>query len=142
MSGKPVTSEKQTFCTGISSNGSDDSPYSWTEKPFHPYTDRYKNAPVCRTIPRSKAATNLVTHNIFTCCSLHGNIPLINHIWSYLYRYARCASQPCRTKRYPISRHYERREDSYINTGKTLIPSFWPLAFRSLMYHWSILNVI
>ncbi|KYN22805.1 Iduronate 2-sulfatase [Trachymyrmex cornetzi] len=49
----------KVFHPGISSNGSDDSPYSWTEKPFHPYTDRYKNAPVCRMVPQSKAATNL-----------------------------------------------------------------------------------
>ncbi|KAL6257218.1 hypothetical protein P5V15_012145 [Pogonomyrmex californicus] len=50
----------KVFHPGISSNGSDDNPYSWTEKPFHPYTDRYKNAPVCKTIPQSKAATNLI----------------------------------------------------------------------------------
>ncbi|XP_011702367.1 PREDICTED: iduronate 2-sulfatase isoform X2 [Wasmannia auropunctata] len=50
----------KVFHPGISCNGSDDSPYSWTEKPFHPYTDRYKNAPVCRTIPQSEAATNLI----------------------------------------------------------------------------------
>ncbi|XP_077277378.1 iduronate 2-sulfatase isoform X2 [Temnothorax americanus] len=50
----------KVFHPGISSNGSDDSPYSWTEKPFHPYTDRYKNAPVCRTTSQSEAATNLI----------------------------------------------------------------------------------
>ncbi|CAL1683158.1 unnamed protein product [Lasius platythorax] len=50
----------KVFHPGISSNGSDDSPYSWTEKPFHPYTDRYKNAPVCKTNPQSEAATNIV----------------------------------------------------------------------------------
>ncbi|XP_024877025.1 iduronate 2-sulfatase isoform X2 [Temnothorax curvispinosus] len=50
----------KVFHPGISSNGSDDSPYSWTEKPFHPYTDRYKNAPVCRTSSQSEAATNLI----------------------------------------------------------------------------------
>ncbi|EGI64264.1 Iduronate 2-sulfatase [Acromyrmex echinatior] len=55
----------KVFHPGISSNGSDDSPYSWTEKPFHPYTDRYKNAPICRMVPQSKTATNLVTYNIF-----------------------------------------------------------------------------
>ncbi|KAK0163107.1 hypothetical protein PV327_006815 [Microctonus hyperodae] len=31
----------------ISSNYSDDSPYSWSEIPFHPFTNKYKNAPVC-----------------------------------------------------------------------------------------------
>ncbi|XP_018348334.1 PREDICTED: iduronate 2-sulfatase isoform X2 [Trachymyrmex septentrionalis] len=50
----------KVFHPGISSNRSDDSPYSWTEKPFHPYTDRYKNAPICRMVPQSKAATNLI----------------------------------------------------------------------------------
>ncbi|KAL6423025.1 hypothetical protein ACFW04_010480 [Cataglyphis niger] len=50
----------KVFHPGISSNGSDDNPYSWTEKPFHPYTDRYKNAPVCKTSPQSEAATNIV----------------------------------------------------------------------------------
>ncbi|KAM0736100.1 Iduronate 2-sulfatase [Formica fusca] len=50
----------KVFHPGISSNGSDDSPYSWTEKPFHPYTDRYKNAPVCKRSPQSEAATNIV----------------------------------------------------------------------------------
>ncbi|XP_036148458.1 iduronate 2-sulfatase isoform X2 [Monomorium pharaonis] len=50
----------KVFHPGISSNGSDDSPYSWTDKPFHPYTDQYKNAPVCRTTPQSETATNLV----------------------------------------------------------------------------------
>ncbi|KYN44493.1 Iduronate 2-sulfatase [Trachymyrmex septentrionalis] len=50
----------KVFHPGISSNRSDDSPYSWTEKPFHPYTDRYKNAPICRMVPQSKAATNLL----------------------------------------------------------------------------------
>ncbi|XP_070171898.1 iduronate 2-sulfatase [Polyergus mexicanus] len=50
----------KVFHPGISSNGSDDSPYSWTEKPFHPYTDRYKNAPVCKANPQSEAATNIV----------------------------------------------------------------------------------
>lgn len=45
---------------GISSNNSDDSPYSWSEKPFHPYTNRYKDAPVCLTNKNSFPAKNLV----------------------------------------------------------------------------------
>lgn len=56
------------FIIGISSNGSDDSPYSWTEKPFHPYTDRYKNAPVCKTSPQSETATNIVIRYIRYLC--------------------------------------------------------------------------
>lgn len=35
------------FHPGISSNYSDDSPYSWSEIPFHPFTNKYKNAPIC-----------------------------------------------------------------------------------------------
>ncbi|XP_032671602.1 iduronate 2-sulfatase isoform X2 [Odontomachus brunneus] len=50
----------KVFHPGISSNRSDDSPYSWTEKPFHPYTDLYKNAPVCKISSQSKAARNIV----------------------------------------------------------------------------------
>ena len=32
---------------GISSNWSDDQPYSWSEAPYHPPTQRYKEASVC-----------------------------------------------------------------------------------------------
>ncbi|XP_072755014.1 iduronate 2-sulfatase isoform X2 [Anoplolepis gracilipes] len=60
INGYTTMSIGKVFHPGISSNGSDDSPYSWTEKPFHPYTDRYKNAPVCKTSPQSEAATNIV----------------------------------------------------------------------------------
>ena len=38
------------FCfipAGISSNWSDDQPYSWSEAPYHPPTQRYKEARVC-----------------------------------------------------------------------------------------------
>ncbi|XP_011860062.1 PREDICTED: iduronate 2-sulfatase [Vollenhovia emeryi] len=73
----------KVFHPGISSNGSDDSPYSWTEKPFHPYTERYKNAPVCRTIPQSEAATNLVMPNIFPILHPNGNI-LLNMLGEHL----------------------------------------------------------
>ncbi|KAL0102455.1 hypothetical protein PUN28_018015 [Cardiocondyla obscurior] len=58
--GYTTMSVGKVFHPGISSNKSDDSPYSWTEKPFHPYTDRYKNAPVCRMHSQSEAATNLI----------------------------------------------------------------------------------
>ncbi|KAG7210244.1 hypothetical protein KM043_011792 [Ampulex compressa] len=50
----------KVFHPGKSSNGSDDSYYSWTEEPFHPYTNRYKNAPVCQTGSNSKLSQNLV----------------------------------------------------------------------------------
>ncbi|CAG9762856.1 unnamed protein product [Ceutorhynchus assimilis] len=35
------------FHPGISSNYSDDQPYSWSQKPFHPKTIEFKNAKVC-----------------------------------------------------------------------------------------------
>ncbi|XP_048512115.1 iduronate 2-sulfatase isoform X2 [Athalia rosae] len=50
----------RTMSVGKSSNGSDDFPYSWSEKPFHPFTDRYKNAPVCRVTDTSPPACNIV----------------------------------------------------------------------------------
>ncbi|XP_015596110.1 iduronate 2-sulfatase [Cephus cinctus] len=50
------------FHPGISSNGSDDYPYSWSREPFHPYTNRYKDAPVCSRngSNSTEAARNLV----------------------------------------------------------------------------------
>ncbi|XP_076293259.1 iduronate 2-sulfatase isoform X2 [Lasioglossum baleicum] len=50
----------KVFHPGISSNHSDDSPYSWTEVPFHPYTERYKDLPVCQTNFHIPPAQNLV----------------------------------------------------------------------------------
>ncbi|XP_034939735.1 iduronate 2-sulfatase [Chelonus insularis] len=37
----------KVFHPGKSSNFTDDYPYSWSQVPFHPVTDKYKNAPVC-----------------------------------------------------------------------------------------------
>ncbi|XP_046431983.1 iduronate 2-sulfatase isoform X1 [Neodiprion fabricii] len=50
----------KVFHPGSSSNGSDDFPYSWSEKPFHPYTDRYKDARLCQTTSNSTPACNIV----------------------------------------------------------------------------------
>ncbi|XP_017760628.1 PREDICTED: iduronate 2-sulfatase, partial [Eufriesea mexicana] len=50
----------KVFHPGISSNNSDDNPYSWSETPFHPFTERYKDAPVCQTNMRILPAQNLV----------------------------------------------------------------------------------
>ncbi|KAF7285331.1 hypothetical protein GWI33_011123 [Rhynchophorus ferrugineus] len=36
------------FHPGLSSNFSDDQPYSWSQNPFHPKTEAYKNAKVCQ----------------------------------------------------------------------------------------------
>lgn len=54
------TKNSFTLILGISSNYTDDSPYSWTDSSFHPYTNRFKNAPVCQSTSESKPDTNLV----------------------------------------------------------------------------------
>lgn len=41
------------LCKGISSNFSDDQPYSWSQQPFHPVTEKYKNAKVCTNLDGS-----------------------------------------------------------------------------------------
>ncbi|RZC42461.1 iduronate 2-sulfatase [Asbolus verrucosus] len=46
------------FHPGISSNFTDDSPYSWSGKPFHPKTEIYKDAKVCIN-PDAQFARNL-----------------------------------------------------------------------------------
>lgn len=48
------------YFIGISSNNSDDHPYSWSEIPFHPFTERYKDAPICQTNMQILPAQNLV----------------------------------------------------------------------------------
>lgn len=47
------------FHPGISSNFSDDSPYSWSGIPFHPKTEIYKEAKVCIT-PEGQFQRNLI----------------------------------------------------------------------------------
>jgi len=37
----------KVFHPGMSSNFSDDQPYSWSRAPFHPSTQIYKDAAVC-----------------------------------------------------------------------------------------------
>ncbi|XP_069749590.1 iduronate 2-sulfatase isoform X2 [Narcine bancroftii] len=49
----------KVFHPGIVSNHTDDYPYSWSIPPFHPSTQKYKNAKVCRG-PGSKRYANLV----------------------------------------------------------------------------------
>lgn len=127
INGYTTMSIGKVFHPGISSNGSDDSPYSWTEKPFHPYTDRYKNAPVCKTSPQLEAATNIVICNkTFVLCICYKL--RIQILWIYyglcLYRYVRYVYQPCQIKHYPISRLYEKRENSYKNIEEMTIPFF------------------
>ena len=48
----------QVFHPGVSSNHSDDQPYSWSQPPYHPPTQQYKNSPVCPG-PNSSLHTNL-----------------------------------------------------------------------------------
>ncbi|XP_017875513.1 iduronate 2-sulfatase [Ceratina calcarata] len=50
----------KVFHPGISSNHSDDYPYSWSEIPFHPFTERYKNVAVCRSNLTTEPMLNLV----------------------------------------------------------------------------------
>lgn len=45
--------------TGVSSNWTDDQPYSWSTTPFHPSTEAYKEAKVCLD-RNGKRARNLV----------------------------------------------------------------------------------
>lgn len=52
------------YFIGISSNNSDDNPYSWSETPFHPFTERYKDAPICQTNMQILPAQNLVIFNM------------------------------------------------------------------------------
>ncbi|CAD6208056.1 GSCOCG00010330001-RA-CDS [Cotesia congregata] len=51
---------KNNYTTLPHSNYSDDSPYSWTDVPFHPVTDKYKNTRVCFNNNASELARNLV----------------------------------------------------------------------------------
>ncbi|CAG5134083.1 unnamed protein product [Candidula unifasciata] len=46
-SGYITQSVGKVFHPGIASNRSDDSPYSWTNTPYHPPTQAYKNSKVC-----------------------------------------------------------------------------------------------
>lgn len=48
------------FHPGISSNFTDDFPYSWSEYPYHPPTEKYKDAPVCKDRTRKTLQKNLV----------------------------------------------------------------------------------
>ncbi|XP_043514944.1 iduronate 2-sulfatase isoform X2 [Frieseomelitta varia] len=50
----------KVFHPGISSNNSDDNLYSWSETPFHPFTERYKDAPICQTNKQLLPAQNLL----------------------------------------------------------------------------------
>ncbi|XP_051877943.1 iduronate 2-sulfatase [Pristis pectinata] len=49
----------KVFHPGIVSNYTDDYPYSWSIPPFHPSTQKYKNAKVCKG-PDGKRYANLV----------------------------------------------------------------------------------
>ncbi|CAH0382760.1 unnamed protein product [Bemisia tabaci] len=48
------------FHPGVSSNFSDDQPYSWTDSPYHAPTEKYKNAKVCHSQSGKKLGKNLV----------------------------------------------------------------------------------
>ncbi|CAH2243583.1 jg12893 [Pararge aegeria aegeria] len=48
------------FHPGKSSNFTDDYPYSWSEIPYHPPTERYRNAAVCKDRKTKKLQKNLI----------------------------------------------------------------------------------
>ncbi|XP_075212535.1 iduronate 2-sulfatase isoform X2 [Lycorma delicatula] len=50
----------KVFHPGISSNYSDDQPYSWSEHPYHPPTEQYKDASVCWNVTTTSFQRNLV----------------------------------------------------------------------------------
>ncbi|KAJ8724811.1 hypothetical protein PYW07_015769 [Mythimna separata] len=50
----------KVFHPGISSNFTDDYPYSWSQYPFHPPTEKYKDAAVCYDNETKKLQKNLV----------------------------------------------------------------------------------
>lgn len=49
----------EIFGVGISSNFSDDQPYSWSQAPFHPQAEAFKNAKVCSN-PDGSLGMNLI----------------------------------------------------------------------------------
>ncbi|XP_078403803.1 iduronate 2-sulfatase isoform X1 [Cetorhinus maximus] len=59
MHGYFTLSVGKVFHPGIVSNHTDDYPYSWSIPPFHPSTQKYKNAKVCKG-PDGKKHANLV----------------------------------------------------------------------------------
>ncbi|XP_041973462.1 iduronate 2-sulfatase [Aricia agestis] len=50
----------KVFHPGESSNFTDDYPYSWTERPYHPSSERYKNYPVCYDRRTKSMQKNLI----------------------------------------------------------------------------------
>uniref|UniRef100_UPI00358F140C iduronate 2-sulfatase n=1 Tax=Myxine glutinosa TaxID=7769 RepID=UPI00358F140C len=54
----------KVFHPGIASNHTDDYPYSWTKKPYHPSTQKYKNAKVCRDATGHQAANVVCPVNV------------------------------------------------------------------------------
>ncbi|XP_060688002.1 iduronate 2-sulfatase isoform X2 [Hemiscyllium ocellatum] len=59
MHGYLTLSVGKVFHPGIVSNHTDDYPYSWSIPPFHPSTQKYKNAKVCKG-PDGQKHANLV----------------------------------------------------------------------------------
>lgn len=48
------------FHPGVSSNFTDDFPYSWSHKPFHPPTDKFKDSKVCYDKISKELRRNLI----------------------------------------------------------------------------------
>lgn len=41
------------FHPGVASNHNDDMPFSWSQQPYHPPTQKFKNSPVCPDLENS-----------------------------------------------------------------------------------------
>jgi hypothetical protein len=64
--GYETVSFGKVFHPGKSSNFSDDQPYSWTRKPFHPSTQIYKDVKVKNFALRKDIFKNLLKHFVCT----------------------------------------------------------------------------
>ncbi|CAG0917364.1 unnamed protein product [Notodromas monacha] len=58
--GYHTVSVGKIFHPGISSNFSDDYPHSWSQKPFHPKSEEFKDAKVCSSLDDEKLHRNIV----------------------------------------------------------------------------------
>ncbi|KAJ1530703.1 hypothetical protein ONE63_005567 [Megalurothrips usitatus] len=50
----------KVFHPGKCSNFNDDQPFSWSQQPFHPSTERYKNNPVCPDVSSGSPSRSIV----------------------------------------------------------------------------------
>jgi iduronate 2-sulfatase len=60
QNGYETISVGKIFHPGISSNFTDDYPLSWSDQPYHPPTEKYKDAPVCIDTVTKRLQRNLI----------------------------------------------------------------------------------